>query len=284
MPAITATNWFRQHETAPALTSALLRQLCEEWTLLNASFVINDELLAWAQTYSCLEGLSSPGAVVDHIDQAAKPAKDEIMRALLALLLNGSQLAGRVLLQAMLPALCDLAARHLAPRSESGHDESLQRVITEFWSVIVRDRQLPRPGVAGRLWMDTLKQVTSHRRSSDAWEEHTWYSDDQDHEDTADVSAAQEVVAASGVEGGFSAEGDLLQLLVSARDAGVLSAEETRFLAEVYHSPTKGATLANAAQRMGMPAATLRQRCNRLKNRLVAAVLAERDSLELAAA
>jgi hypothetical protein len=259
---------FRQHDSVQGMRSPFLRQLCEEWVELNASSHVSDDLARWALDHPVLEGLSTPGDVVDRIDQAPKAGKDAVLRALLALYLQGEQLAGRILVQQMLPCITDLVRRCLPPRGVTSYEENIQRAIVEFWDVISRPRELPGPGVAGRLWLDTLKQLTSHRRSHDAWEAHTTYEDDQSvHNQQLHLTATDRPVVDE-----YDPEADLLDLLVAARSDGTLSDAEVKFLVDVYLSP--GRTLSEAADRLGLTPAAVRKRCSRLKGRLVDAVLA----------
>jgi hypothetical protein len=284
VPTSTATGYpntlFHQHTTVPALASLLLRQLCREWVDLNASPGASAAVSRWGHAEPVLAGLDSPGAVVDLIDGSPQTIADRILRALLRLLHDGDQLAGRVLLQAMLPCLTNMARRCRPPRDVSGPDEQLQRVVTEFWSVIARTRPLPRRGIAGRLQLDTLKRFTRHRRSHDAWEDHTTYQDEYQLElpagQDADPAARphpQLVADKAGEATGYDPDCGLYELVVNARATGVLSVEEAQFLVDVYLVPDSEQNLAGAARRLGLTPAAVRQRCSRIRGRLVAAVV-----------
>jgi hypothetical protein len=286
VPTSTATGCpdtlFHQHTTVPALASLLLRQLCQEWVDLNASPDANAAVSRWGHGQPALAGMHSPGAVVDLIDDSPQPVTDRILRALLQLLHGGDQLAGRVLLQAMLPCLTNMARRCRPPRDVSGPDEQLQRAVTEFWSVIARPRPLPRRGIAGRLQLDTLKRFTRHRRSHDAWEEHTTYQDESEYQlelpagQDADPAAPPDlhlVLDNPGRATGYDPDRGLYELVVNARATGVLTAEEAQFLVDVYLVPDGEQNLAGVARRRGLSPAAVRQRCSRIRARLVAAVV-----------
>lgn len=276
---------FRQHDavTVP-WASPLLRQLCEEWVVLNHSPIANAAARAWA-----LLDAPTVGAVVDGIDRAETGVKDASIHALLELHRDGDRVAGRVLLQAMLPGLVDLARRGRAPRSETSFDDQVQRAVTEFWGVISLERNLAVHGVAGRLLLDTLNRFSSHRRSSDAWEEHTWYYPDWDTDGegsweservagtigrsivSQEAAEAEQVI--STLTGELDPSGDLIQLLAWARVEGAIDDDEVNLLVEVYLCGDRD--LKQTALRLGLPHATLRKRVSRTRQALAEAVRAE---------
>ncbi len=273
---------FRQHSRAALhLASPLLQQLCQEWTELHASETAAATLARWADTYPALAGLDSPGAITDRIDEADRATKDQIMLALLAAFHDGDQVAGRILLQAMLPGLTHLTRRIRVPRG-THHDETLQRTLTEFWCVISSQENLPPRGVAGRLQLDTLHRLTQHRRTHDAWEEHTSaIADVFDDDDVPPPGSATTVgplhspAQLSPATGTYDADAGLLELLLHARDTSVITEDDARFLAEVY---VVSDNMAHAARRLGKQPAAVRQRCGRLRRRLIEAVMAEHQA------
>lgn len=275
---------FRQHTEQPALSSPLLGQLCREWTELHRSPEIGHLVASWGRTSSTLARLDSAGAVVDFIDHAAPPVKDQALRDLLRLLHEGDRVAGRVVLQAMLPCLTNLARRCRPPRGSGDTDEQLQRTISEFWTVICENRSLPARGVSARLQLDTLKRVTSHRRSPDAWEEHTTYHGEAEHRELVDEAAVDPAVRPSlslvidhpERAGGYDSDAGLYELVIHARAAGVLSTEEAQFLVDVYLT-VAGQSLHDAAHRVGVSPSAVRQRCSRIRRRLIAAVVEDGD-------
>ncbi len=290
-------GYFRRHTTAPDdLASPLLRHLCREWVDLQGAPAAAAAVTSWRRTEPALKGCDSPGDVVDVLDRAPRDLVDQILRCLLHQLHQGDQVAGRVLLQAMLGCLTNLARRCSRPREVEDADEQLQRTIAEFWSVIAQPRPLPDTGLAGRLQLDTLKRLTAHRRSPDAWEEHTSYypqeNDWLDAEyrlnshadlgnlaDTADTAPTTHtlrlVVDDPERSTGYDPDAGLYEVVVSARANGVLTADEAQFLADVYLVPEAGDNLAAAARRLGLSPAAVRQRCCRIRGRLIAAVLDE---------
>lgn len=275
--AIRTDRVFMQHEVAPALDSPLLRQLCEYWTQLNASAEVCETVRSWAKPTSRLSGLNSPGEIYDAIDAATKPIKDEILRELLGLFHSGEQLAGQILLHTMLPLLSEMPRSIRTPRGESAYEEALQRVLAEFWEVIAQPREITRPGVAGRLQLDTLHRVTAHRRSSDVWEEHVSYAEslgDEEHSPVATCMAHDLTVptTTNTVDSllDVGENGGLLEVLVWSRDSGTFSADEAQFLGQVYlvHHGDQRA----ASEHLGLSFAATRQRVTRLRNRLSTAI------------
>lgn len=267
---------FMQHDVAPPLASPLLRQLCENWATLNASSEASTTVRGWAVDHDELTGMTTPGQILDLIAASGSSTKDQVLRVLLALVGSGDRLAGQVLLHTMLPLLTEMPKSIRSPRGEEGYEETLQRVLAEFWEVIVAPRVLARPGVAGRLRMDTLHRVTAHRRSKDVWEEHVCYDESPvDHSQAAPVDGpGPHLVAHSPArQRDLDPDGDLIGVLLWMRDCGEFSAEEARFFGEVYL--VSGGDQKAAAERLGLSHAATRQRITRLRNRLCASVAAE---------
>lgn len=284
---------FFEHHQISALDHSLLAQLCREWVSLNADPDSCAAISSWGPEQPALTGFDTPGAVLDELVDGASPERvDAIAHGLLERVRAGDQLAGRVLLQSMLPCLVNVARRSMPPRG-TDHDEQLQRVLAEFWSVIGRPTSLPHQRVLARLQLDTLHRASSHRRSSDAWEEHTTYQEHTDHEqqlpeqtssDPAGQAQLRLVVdnSPAPAQVSFDPEAGLYELVVSARAAGVITPAEAQFLVDVYlNGSAEENTLADAARRMGLAHTAVRQRCTRLRSKLVDAVLSdlgERDA------
>jgi len=266
---MTATHarpaWFRQHTSAKAMTSPLLRQLCEEWSALNADPAIADAVERWSQEHAALHGCTTPGDVIDLIDAQPSDDQDQILLTLMALLRGGEQLAGRVLLQAMLPAITGVARRTTPPKGCTSHEEHLHVAITQFWLVISRPNPLTCRRVAARLKLDTLHHLTKHlHRGADAWEAHTRL--EPEPERTADAHTATPL-------SGPSPEDDIYDLIVSARETGIITASDAQFLADVFLAPENEMALSHAARRLAIQPDAVRQRCGRIRDRIVNATL-----------
>lgn len=281
-----ARRAFRMHHQAPTLANPVLSQLCREWVGINADPDARDAVAAWGTRRAALRGFNSPADLLDELDQAAPARVDAVALALLEQVHDGDQLAGRVLLQLMLPALANLVRRSLPPRG-ADYDEQLQRALTEFWAVIGRPRSLPRRRVLARLQLDTLHRVSGHRRSSDAWEGHTSYLEHTDHHeetlpDTTPTEQPQLQLVVDNTHSpdpgstSYDPEAGLYELVLHARASGVLTAAEAQFLVDVYlNGSAEEHTLAEAARRLGLPHTAVRQRCTRLRSKLVTAVLSD---------
>ena len=97
---------FRAHHARPAqVASPLFSQLIDEWIGLNQTRSTISELDRWAVLEPVLAGYSWPADIVDAIDAAENTVKDTMLLALLRLAQTGHQLAGRILLQQMLPSI-----------------------------------------------------------------------------------------------------------------------------------------------------------------------------------
>lgn len=162
-----AEKIFRQHDEPPTVTSSpLYRQLTLEWAHLHRRPATAATVQRWARTEPDLAGMTRPGDVVDAIDAADNARKNAILLALLRLMRADNELAGRTLLQAMLPGLARLAARTVVKHLNGDPDaaESMrQLVLEEFWEVATDYPIERRPNrVAANLILDTLKRVTRH--------------------------------------------------------------------------------------------------------------------------
>ncbi|MGH3998359.1 MAG: hypothetical protein ACRDTJ_12945, partial [Pseudonocardiaceae bacterium] len=284
----TDRDFNRQHTSAPAVTCPLLRQLCENWVSTNTDPTAIEAVRRWAHddTYAgTLRGLDSPGEIVDHIAASTPVVKDDVLRTLLTLVQDGERLAGEILLHTMLPALTRMPMRIQSPRGEDDYEETLQRILAEFWDVISTPRNISSSGVAGRLQMETLHQVTAHRRSKDVWEEHVAYNEDvwedqSDQDKACPTGTPVDDSTPAPLYDELDPDSDIVGLLRSMLASGDFSMEETRLLTEVY--VISGGNQREAAARLGISYAATRQRLTRLRNRLCAAV--EADRLELVAA
>ena len=101
---------FRQHDVAPAdVVSPLYRQLTQEWAELHVTPSTPATVRRWGRAEKALAGFAMPGQIVDAIDAAGHDRTNELLLALIRLFQRGHQLAGRVVLQALLPKLAKTA-------------------------------------------------------------------------------------------------------------------------------------------------------------------------------
>ena len=157
---------FRYHDRRPLqVSSPLYRQLIDEWIDLNQ---LNSSRLAvrrWGRAEPALQGHGRPADLVDAVDGADAAGQDRMLLALVRLTQAGHQLAGRVLLQLMLPKLGRIAIRTAGHGSDSAWTEDRRHiVVAEFWDVISGypvKRRTSR--VAANLSLETLRRVTNPR-------------------------------------------------------------------------------------------------------------------------
>lgn len=127
----------------------------------------------WGRTEPALAGLGSLGAL-DEVDASTGGREDQLLLALVRLAQGGQQLAGRVLLQAMLPKIA-MMVRRMQPSGNDDHwVEDRRQVSVATFSEVLQGYPVERrqSRVAGNLALDTLHQLTrgSRRpRSTSRW-------------------------------------------------------------------------------------------------------------------
>ena len=253
---------FRHHHQAPdGPFPPLLRHLTQEWPVLCHSPAAARTVEGWAVREPALAGLNGPAGVVDAIDGEGRERGTEILRALLRASQDGQQLAGRILLQAMLPKLSRLA--RYAPSSDK--DERWQITVTCFWEVISRFPVARRTAAtAANLALDTLHLITDSRPSQvDIPIVDYVLSSRLDRQSPWPVYAL----------GDLSCDDDLGAVLGWAVGCGVLSSDEAQLLAVVYSDDGYG--YAQAADRWGISQDAARKRCSRSTRKLGTAARAE---------
>lgn len=272
MTTTVTTNTFRQHDEAPSsVPSALYRQLLQEWVTLNASATTRVSLRRWARAQPVLAGLERPGDVVDAIDAADHGRTDELLGALLALLRDGHQLAGRVLLQAMLPKLVRLAQSTNRQGAFRCLEDQHHLAVAEFWVVATTYPLERRPSrIAANLAMDTLSKL--HKRGApneDATETWKVAALIEEREGTRSDDQKQ-----STVTGHLTSAEDLVQVVTWGVSRNAITAAEATLVGAVYGDPsgTHGTYgYAAAAAALGITQEAARARCSRAVRKLTAA-------------
>lgn len=174
----------------------------------------------WWVACADLDGAETLRVVLDR----ARARPDSVLLGLIALHQSGESLAGRVVLQAMIPK-----AVHLALRDR---ESSLADVLAELWLTLSTYPVARRPRrVAANLALDTLKAVVARR--------------DHDGRVPGDPSPTE-----PGAE----------RVLALAAGLGVIDAVTYRTLACVY---VQGRSSRAAAQALGMSGDVVRWRCSR---------------------
>jgi hypothetical protein len=259
---------FRHHDEPPDhARSPLYRQLTGEWVALNANTAVAITMRRWDRTEPSLTGYTRPADVVDAIDQASPDDKDDLLASLVRLFQAGHQLAGRVLLQAMLPKLARLASQMVPRSSDTIRLEDRQHiVIAEFWQVLSTYpiRRRPRT-VAGGLTLDTLHRITG-TRSGPA----------DIPVAPADLDAARSREPTPTVADGPD-QTDLDHVLSWAVEQKVIAAETARLLRTVYldDDGRRNCGFDTAAAQWGLSPTAVRQRCSRAVRALTTAVRLE---------
>lgn len=253
----------RSHRSAslPSAPCRLAQQLAAEWQELHHSPAAASHVRSWGHT--ALAQAQQPGDVLDAIDETENP--DLILGALLELHQATDPIAGRVLLQAMLPALMNRAWRCRMPREDDTYDARTQAAVTAFWTVIGRVK--PTAKIAEALTLATVHEMTywTRRGSVSGWELDTEIRDDVD-ETRAHVTVENRTV------GTVDADSELLELLIWATKTGALSRADAQLLTDTYLSGTTTADHDRAAARTGISTQACRKRVTRARQRLTAAV------------
>lgn len=293
-PVSASAKPFRAHATGGSepgpkpewFDGGIFAKLSQEWTRLDGLPSMSRTLARWAKTEPVLLGCSSLGGLLDQIDAAGGDETDQLLLALLRLSHSGQQLAGRILLQAMLPKIARMVRSTSHSRNEDhNHDDRRHVAIAIFWEIVASypvDRRTT--GVAGNLALDTLHQLTADRRKSpgdiavapDRLSE-TLYNNLQ-------INQAKTARPISGLTyelhsstDGLSSDSDLLEVITWGVSAGVICSDEANLLIEVYlpspANPAGPATRAGVAA--GLSPAAVRQRCSRARRKLITAVQAD---------
>lgn len=262
---------FRQHDQVPTnVGSAIYRQLLQEWVDLNALTSSKTTVGRWARLEPALAGHLRPGDLVDAIDEASAASKDELLLALLRLFQCGHQLAGRCVLQTMLPKLLRITMRTSPTSSDNAWVEDRHHIaLAEFWDVMSGYPVGRRPAkVASNLALDTLHRVSGvrHPQQDIPFDPAELPADPRFGAYTFDHAAAA---------GSLTADADLVQTITWGVAHHAISPSEGTLLARAY-LPTRGAAdFAAAAAHLGISSAAVRQRCSRASRRLTDAVRAE---------
>jgi hypothetical protein len=250
------------------VASPLYRQLIQEWVHLNALPSSSVAAARWGRLEPALEGHARPADLVDAVDQATRGQQDAMLLALIRLTQAGHQLAGRVVLQLMLPKLGRITNRTGATTSDNAWSEDRRHIaVAEFWEVIniyPVSRRTRR--VAANLALETLHRLTAATRGPRP----DLPVDEQDlHRALPSTPAGDD-----GAVCGLTADADLIQVIRWAVSTDVITDADGRLLQLVY-LPAGGDGRVDAANHYGLTADAVRQRCSRARRRLVTAVRAE---------
>lgn len=270
---------FRQHDVAPAgVVSPLYRRLTQEWADLHSMPSTRNTVCRWGRREPALTGFTRPGDIVDAIDVGSNELKNAMLLALIRLFQDGQQLAGRTVLQALLPKLVKTSAHAIGCTSSADTWAEDRRHITlaEFWDVMAGypvDRRTT--SVALNLALDTLHRVSGARRPADAIP-----VDPHDLSDSGDLGDRRTWATHTPGHGAdhreLTVDADLLQVIVWGMRHGIITQQEAQLLTTAYlPEQTTGFGFAAAARQLGLTQAAVRQRCSRAARKLTEAVRIE---------
>lgn len=266
---------FRYHDQRPPqVTSPLYSRLIDEWIGLNQLRSSQLAVRRWGRVEPALFGYARPADVVDAIDAAATSGQDRTLLALIRLTQAGHQLAGRVLLQAMLPKLGRIASRTGGTSSDSAWVEDRRHiVVAEFWDVLTHYPTGRRTAkVAANLALDTL-----HRVTNPAGREPDRPVDPIQLQEPAEPSDGTEMP----LPGHLTIDAGLDEVIGWALGRHVISRDDARLLLQVYRPNPGPLGTTEAAHELGCTTVAIRQRCSRARRALVDAVRAHLRAGEL---
>ncbi len=260
----TPTSPFRSHDQIPPTSAPhpLFGALIEEWVGLNSSRIPARTVQRWATAHPVLAGASRPADIVEAVEVAGSERQDAILLTLLRLTQAGEQLAGRILLQQMLPRLARLRHRIKTPASNSA-DFRLQEdrshiIVATFWEVVATYPIERRPSrVAANLALDTLGQVY---RIADRNPE---VIPDEPIDDGQLLNLCGPLYPARAAEP--DDDGEWPALLRWAANTGVLTGEAAQLLNDIY---VLGEPPLEYSRRTGRSHSSVKQQCVRAKRRL----------------
>lgn len=258
---------FRAHHARPdQVASPLFSQLIDEWISLNQSRSTVGELERWARVEPVLAGYTWPADIVDAIDAAETTVKDAMLLALLRLAQTSHQLAGRILLQQMLPSIGKLTKTSPSqPNSDNRWAEDRRHIaVAEFWDLI-STLNLDRHdhGIATTLHMRMVSRIFGRRSP---------------HQ-TLPVGDADDVwtTASATIRPSHNDEQapTLAEILHWGVSTQVITTTDAQLLTHIYIAEH---TAVEAAATFNLTHDQTRQRCSRATRRLAAAVAAARDA------
>ena len=263
---------FRQHDTPPPqVRSDLYRKLTHEWVQLNTT-TPTVVLRRWAKHLPRLANHSRLSDIVDDIDRSPKAEKDQILLALIKLFHDGHPLAGRVVLQAMLPGISTIRpSKAVVDTSESIEDRQ-HATLAEFWTTLSDYPHTRTTSVAANLMLDTLNRVSDTKARLPT--------------PIAVDPATLQAVTEEPYEGDFETataciteDTDIADLLTWGQERGHITTAEVALLTAVYvtapYRHTGACDYATATTRFGISARTVRRRCAAATSRLTEAIRCE---------
>jgi DNA-directed RNA polymerase specialized sigma24 family protein len=229
--------------------SNIVEALDQEWHELGGRHP--ETVASWGDRHDVL----APYHSFDDVLSAARLNSDAVLAALLAEVSIGDQLAGRVVLQALIGRMVRMAQRD--PRS--GIDDYL----AQLWSAI-NDYPLSRRPVriAANLSMETLKAVSREHRWMGRGDVTFWPSSES-------LEELLEPATLGGSPGDLPPPVDVevLQVLEASSSLSLIDDSDAALLRGIY---ADGMTGREAARRFHTSASMVRVRCSKAAKRLAA--------------
>lgn len=288
-PATSAPRLFRPHhveEQAAERMRGIYAELVRDWVRLAALPDSAHQLRKWGRTESALRGIASLEELLDRIDAGDAEQTDALLLALVRLAQAGRTLAGRTVLQAMLPKLKSMAWRTSGSSSDDWDLQDRRQVgIAEFWEVLSTypvDRRTRK--VAANLALDTLRRLTVATRAGG--EERVVDPHVEDLEayltsQLVDQVAFEDPTHAGAVASDVSeldSDAGLLEVMAWALEVGAISRSDAQLLVRVYApAPGEEGGALGVAEQMGLTPEAVRQRCSRARRELIKAAHAHAE-------
>ena len=254
------------------LRDSLPSRLNGEWRSLCDAPATAAVVGGWANDWPALAGLDTLAGVLRRITGGSPAGRDEVLLALLELARDGDRLAGRVVLQAMLPKAVRVAMSVVRRPDVLGDREEAQaRAVAALWQAIATYPLTARPGrVAGNLALDTLALVQRGHTGS------SHFPATFPEQPFADLHVLGEAGRLDAGPDDLTgpADAELLMLLAWSVRTKVLELHEAQLLTRIYLSDGDAADAQMITTELGVSSAALRQRCSRLARRLGHAAVA----------
>lgn len=252
---------------------------------LQDSPAVARQVRRWARQHAALAEACSLEDLLRLVDHGPASVKDEIVRALLVLFQGGQFMAGRVVLQLLLPKLTKLSHTTSRPAHITDAAENFQRILAAFWQVLT-DFPTARPKVVAGLVLGTLNTISGARdRQSDLAGSdprvQEFAVEDLGYSDRGQLAGRlqAERMCLEHLDPGEvvtldapPTDGDIYEVLAWGLDVGALSRAEAAMLADIYGPGRVRPETERYGHEHGLSREVVSQRCRRARQRLSAAV------------
>lgn len=230
---------FRSHHQVPeAQTCPTITALLQEWVTINQSVEFTRQVPNLGPLFATC---TTPGDVVDLLDQTSYPHLDELLHSLVK---TGSYLAHRILLQAFLPKLLKKALKRAWLPNSGELDDHLQDCISDFWQICAN-------------YPDTWNGHVVHHLT------HTPYVPQRSITRTVPLDGqAHDLPQTEPTEDPGQTLTDLFTIALTS---GLATTEDLELLCATYLEKNTSNVV---AEQFGLTPAAVRKRCQRTKERL----------------